>query len=82
MKQMFMPVSISEAGVINRSSPDNTSGTSSPSQQSTPSGQTNAQASPTSSASKTLAGMSNVNLAIPGLPPGAVLVPQGSSHDF
>ncbi|XP_056021068.1 serum response factor-like isoform X1 [Ostrea edulis] len=78
MKPMFMPMSIPETGVINRSSPDNTSGTSSPPQQSTPSSQTTQQATPTSSAAKNLAGMSNVNLTIPGLPPGAVLVPQGA----
>lgn len=77
MKPMFMPVSISEPGVVNRSSPDNTSGTSSPPNQPTAQSQTTAQASPTSAAtSKSLAGMSNVNLTIPGLPPGAVLVPQ------
>lgn len=74
-----MPVSISESGVVNRSSPDNTSGTSSPPHQPTSHSQTTAQASPTSaSISKSLAGMSNVNLTIPGLPPGAVLVPQGN----
>lgn len=79
MKPMFMPVSISESGVVNRSSPDNTSGTSSPPHQPTSHSQTTAQASPTSaSISKSLAGMSNVNLTIPGLPPGAVLVPQGN----
>lgn len=76
MKPMFMPVSIPEPGLINRSSPDNTSGTSSPLQQTTPSSQATSQSPPTSSASKNLAG--NVNLTIPGLPPGAVLVPQGA----